>query len=237
MGTLHEIYQLKPRVITQSAILIIKKDMETSFLEKFPPNKSEEVNEWGIFSNTFVKKSNDGKVERHAMYACDRIIDFKAPGIYLTIQSGSKYGFNDGFIQGVKSIAPYLENTLFYVIWDRLISRFEIKNGVFSLQEAKNFNDWDYSFDKYLISNYIKFPQFIADFFVDQIVEMKLHYDDMIKEGDDPGILYETEEYEELLNKIRTYKKNISIEKMKNIESWLKEKLILQRIWEDQEYS
>lgn len=237
MGTLHEVYQLKPRVIANGAVLIVKKDMEKSFLEKFSTNRQKGEDEWAVFSNTFVKKSNDGKVERYALYVSDRLIDFKNPGVYLTIQSYSKYGYNNDFIEGVKNISPYLENTLFYVIWDHLISRFEIENGVFNLQEAKNFNEWDYRFDTYLVSNYSKFPQFIADFHVDEIVEMKLSYDEALKEGGDLGILYETEEYEESLNRIRAYKKYIPIEIMKDLDNWLKERIILQRIWEDQYYS
>lgn len=236
MGTLHKVYQLKPKVIVDGAILLVKKDKEKSFLEKFPSSKPKEEDEWSIFSNTFVKRSNDGKVQRYAIYGSDRVIDFKESGIYLSIQSGSKYGFGNDFIEGIKNISPYLENTLFYVIYDHLISRFEIENGVLTLNSAKNFDEWNYRFEEYLACNYIQSPQTLADFYVDQIIESMMHQDEMIKKGNDPGSYFEIEEYEELLGKIWTYEKYIPLEIMKKLEPWLKERIIFQKIWDDEHY-
>ncbi|NOQ74224.1 MAG: hypothetical protein GQ574_19605 [Crocinitomix sp.] len=171
MGTLHIVYQLKPKVISKAAILCVRKEMQSAFLEKFRPNKSKDKNEWGIFSNTAGIISNDGKVERYSMYSTDRIIDFKVSGVYISIQSGSKYGFGEDFVTLIENFSPYLENTLFFVTWDYIIRRFEIKDGEFSFQLTKDFDQWDYSSDEYVDSNYIQSPQIIADFYVDRIIE------------------------------------------------------------------
>lgn len=74
MGTLNEVYQLKPIALSASAILKIKKSFEDSFLESFNL-KNADIKERGIFSDTFLYISDDGKVERLAIYSTDRIID------------------------------------------------------------------------------------------------------------------------------------------------------------------
>lgn len=45
-----------------------------------------------FFDNTFGVISNDGIIERFAMYYEDKVIDFKTPGIYIRIQGQSKSG-------------------------------------------------------------------------------------------------------------------------------------------------
>lgn len=236
MGTLNEVYQLRPIVLCASAILKIKKDSEDSFLKSlnlinpFPKEK-------GIFSDTFLYVSDDGKVNRLAIYSPERIIDFKEPGIYLSIQSDGKWGFNDEFINGIESAAPFLEDTLFFIIYDKQISRFEILNGKLHLEVTHDFYKWDYAFDKYIISNYNDFPQMIANYYIDVVIELKLFLEDLAANGEDPGIYYESEEYEDLLVKISRFSEFISTEELQNITNWLKEKIAFQKKWEDEYYS
>lgn len=235
MGTLNEVYQLKPIALSASAILKVKKNCEDSFMKQFDFREfGEEVK--GLFSDMFVCKSNDGNVERLAIYSPNRTINFKESGIYLSIQSNGKWGFCDAFEKGIEDIAPFLEDSLFFIIYDVRISRYEVLSGKLRIEVTNDFDKWDYRFDQYVLSNYQESPQVIADFYVDQIVEMKLHYDEMIKDDEDPGRCYEEEEYEELLIKIRACKKNIPNQEMKNLENWLEERIIQQKAWDDQYY-
>lgn len=48
MGELHNVEQLKPKVITGGAILQVKKEKEEEFLEKYS-NERTHTGEWGIF--------------------------------------------------------------------------------------------------------------------------------------------------------------------------------------------
>ena len=235
MGTLNEVYQLKPLALSASAILKIKTNCEDSFLDFFNL-RHVLTKEKGIFSDTFLCISDDGKVKRLAIYSPDRIIDFKEPGIYLSIQSDGKWGFNDAFVKGIESAAPFLEDALFFVIYDQRISRFEILNGKLHIEATNDFDKWDYTFDKYILSNYKDSPQMIADYYIDQVVELKLHLEDLVANDDDPGIYYELEEYEDLLGKIVRFSEYITPEELKNIKDWLKEKITFQKDWEVQYY-
>lgn len=235
MGNLHEVYQLKPIALSASAILKIKKSFEDSFLKSFNL-KNTDIMETGIFSDTFLYISNDGKVERLAIYSTDRIIDFKEPGIYLSIQSNCKWGLSDPFIKGIESVAPFIEDTLFFVIYDERISRFEILNGKLNIEETNDFDKWDYRFDKYIVSNFSDSPQMIADYYIDQVIELKLSLENLIANDDDPGIYYEVEEYEDLLNKIVRYSEYISTDEFNSIKDWLNEKIVFQKDWENQDY-
>lgn len=235
MGTLNEVYQLKPIALSASAILKIKKSFEDSFLESFNL-KNADIKERGIFSDTFLYISDDGKVERLAIYSTDRIIDFRKPGIYLSIQSDAKWGFNDPFIKGIESAAPFIEDTLFFVIYDESISRFEILNGKLQIEVTNDFDKWDYRFDKYILSNFSDSPQMIADYYTDQVIELKLSLEDMIANDDDPGIYYEVEEYEDLLNKIVEYSEYIPTDELNTIKDWLKEKIVFQKDRENKYY-
>ncbi len=235
MGTLNEVYQLKPRALSASAILKIKKNCEDSFLKSFKLENTL-TEEKGIFSDTFLYVSKDGKVERLAIYSPERTIDFKEPGIYLSIQSDGKWGFNDAFIEGIESAATFLEDSLFFVIYDKQMSRFEIENGKLHLEVTHNFDTWEYAFDNYLVSNYGESPQMIADYYTDKVIELKLFLEELVANDDDPGTYFELEEYEDLLSTILSFGEYIPGEELKSIQDWLKEKIVFQKDWEDQHY-
>lgn len=235
MGTLNEVYQLKPIALSASAILKIKKSFEDSFLKSFNL-KNTDIMETGIFSDTFLYISDDGKVERLAIYSPERIIDFKEPGIYLSIRSDGKWGFTNAFIKGIENAAPFIEDTLFFVIYDERISRFEILNGKLHIEVTNDFDKWGYRFDNYVLSNFSDSPQMIADYYIDTVIELKLFFEYLIANDNDPGTYYEVEEYEDLLNKIVTYSEYISTDEFNTIKDWLNEKIVFQKDWENKYY-
>jgi hypothetical protein len=222
MGTLHKVYQLKPKVIISGAILRIKKDQENLFSEKYNVDKNLYNKRQGIFSNTGVTNSTDGKIERYAIYANEKIIDFEKSGLYISIQDGSKYGFEKDFNEFLSEMSPYLEDALFYVFWDTIIYRYEIINGKLYFESTENFANWNYSFEEYILANYFSSQQIIADFYIEETDEMILRYTERIKYDDDPKEFYEVEEYEDMLTKINHYKEYISIERFTELEYWLK---------------
>ena len=234
MGTLHEVYQLKPKALSCSAILKIRKNCEDAFLKSF--KLSNTVKEKGIFSDTFMYISDDGKVERLAIYSPERKIDFKEPGIYLSIQSDGKRGFNSEFEGGIHSAAPFLEDSLFFVIYDTQITQYEIISGELKAEVSNNLDKWDYSFDKYILSNYLDSPQIIADYYIDKAAELKIYLEDMIANNSNPGDYYEVEEYEELLDTIIRFGEYVSEKELGNIKEWFKEKIAFQKAWEDEHY-
>jgi hypothetical protein len=225
MGTLHEVYQVKPKVINSGAILPVRKDKEHLFHEKYIGSRTDCSDGYGIFSNTFVTKSDNGKIMRCAIYANERIIDFGTPGLFVAIQDGSKYGFGSDFNEFLSNLSPYLEDALFYIIWDNLISRYEITEGKLYFRTSNDFDLWNYIFEEYLIAEYTDNPQIIADFHVDITHEMIARHNERIKFGEDPREFYDPEEYEDLLHKINNYKKEISTEEFKKLEGWLKHQI------------
>lgn len=221
MGTLHQVYQLKPKVLTYGAILRVLKDQENLFLEKYMINKNLYHKGQDIFPNIFITNSNNRKVRRYALYATERIIDFEESGIYVSIQDGSKSGFYD-FEKYVNEMSPYLENALFYVIWDSIITRYEIKDRKLYCETTQNFDRWNYKFCEYITANYTSQKQLITDFYVEEINELILFHNELIGYGDNPNDYYDPEDYEDLLNKINNYKEYISLEKFTELENWLK---------------
>ncbi|RZJ69027.1 MAG: hypothetical protein EOO45_14025 [Flavobacterium sp.] len=235
MGTLHDVYQLKPNALSSSAILKIRKNCEDAFLKCI--NLGERVaKETGIFSDTFLYISDDGKVERLAVYLPERIIDFKEPGIYLSIQSNVKWGFNDGFVKGIESAAPFMEDSLFFIIYDTKIDIFEIVNGKLHIEVRDDLDKWDYSFENYMLANYADSPQIFADYYMDKVTELSLSLEDMSANDADPGTYFELEEYEELLDKIVGFSEYIPDNELKVIKEWFKEKIAFQKDWEDLYY-
>lgn len=236
MGTLNEVYQLKPITLSASAILKVKKNCEESFLKRFNLSEISSVVK-GIFSDTFVCKSADGIVERIAIYSPERMVNLQEPGIYLSIQSDGKWGFNDEFINGIKSASPFLEDSLFFVIYDTRISRFNITNGELEIEETTDFKKWDYAFDKYVLYHYNHTPQLIADYYRDEIIELKLILEKLTENDGEPRSYNELEDYEELLKKIISYSEYIPTKELIQTKNWLQEQITLQKDWEDQFYS
>lgn len=222
MGTLHEVYQLQPKVITDGAILPLKKNARDFFLKNYPKKNDS----WWLFSNTFAIDSPDGKVQRIAMYSGDRVIDFCEPSIYIAIQSGSKYGFCDTFEQHLKRLSPLLEDALFYVIWDNLMTKFEIRDDALTIHKAKNFNHWNYNFIEYLKDAYKQYPQILAQYYVDEIIELQIFYEDLLTHNDNVHDCFDEEDCEAYLSKIKYAKKYLFSEKTIELENWLKKKLV-----------
>lgn len=229
MGTLHEVYQLQPKVITSGAILPVKKHARAVFLEQHPKkhiiDQPKTHDMWGIFANIFAIDTPDGKVQRVALYAENRIIDCHHAGIYLAIQCGSKYGFDDDFTKTLHTLAPLLEDALFYVVWDYLITRYDIKNGVLKTHQSDNFSAWNYDFTEYVKATYAQHPQMLANFYMDEIIEFQLLHDDLAKHGDDAYDYFDAEDYEEQLAKILLIKKHLGSEKAIGLDKWLTDRL------------
>lgn len=221
MGELHGVTQLKPKIILGGAILQVKKEKEKEFLDKYS-NEFTHTGNWGISENTFAIISDDGIVERYAMYYEDKVIDFKRPGIYIQIQGQSKHGPNGyNYIDFMSNLSFYLEDALFCVHYYDIIDQYVIKDGILNFQEKDKF---DY-FDDYLILNYASSPEIIACYYAEEINETKLRHEEMIKIDSDPKEMYDQEDYEDLLNKINNYKEYISIEKFTKLEYWLKDQI------------
>lgn len=221
MGELHGVKLLKPKIILGGAILKIKKEKEENFLKKYS-NEFTHTGEWGIFDNTFVVISNDGNVERCAMYYEYKVIDFKTPGIYIQIQGQSKSGPSRyDYVDFMSNLSPYLEDALFCVHYYDSIDQYEIKNGVLHFQNKGIF---DY-FEDYLLLNYTSSPEIIAGYYVEEINEMKLGHEEMIKMDEDPKEMYDYEDYEELLDKFNNYKDFLPSSESEDAVFWLKEKL------------
>lgn len=235
MGTLNEVYQLKSFVLSASAVLKVRKEKEHAFMKAFDITEVG-PNITGLFSDTFVSKSTDGKVERMAIYAAERFLPVRDGDIYLSIQSDGKWGFNDAFTNGIERAAPFLEDALFFVIYDIRITRFTIENGILSIDETTNFDEWDHQFDQYVLSHYMDFPVIITEYFLDEVVELKMHLEELAAEGGNPRSFYEWEDFEEFLNKLISYRSYLPMEKVEPMEAWLREQIVLQKAWDDAYY-
>lgn len=217
MGDLHGVTQLKPRIILGGAILKIKKEQEEAFLEKYPIGVTS-LGEMGIFDHTFMTISDNGIVERYAMYYDHKVIDFKNPGIYIQVRGQSKHGPNRyDYIGFMSNLSTYLEDALFYVHYCDDIDQYEIKDGVLYFKDKGKF----YEFDDYLIVDYDSSPEIIADFYTEKTNELIL-FNNELMENENINDYYDQEDFEDLLNKIRNHKEYISIEKFKELEDWLK---------------
>ncbi|KQT23806.1 hypothetical protein ASG22_07190 [Chryseobacterium sp. Leaf405] len=221
MGELHGVTQLKPRVILGGAILQVKKEKEKEFLEKYADERIH-TSEWGIFNNTFAVISDDGILERCAMYYEDKIINFKKPGIYIQIQGQSKSGpGGNDYIDFMSNLSIYLEDALFCVYYFDNIDEYEIKEGVLNYQYKGKFH----YFEDYLLSDYASSPKIIADYYAEEIYEFQLRYEELIRMEDDPKERYDSEDYEELLDKLNNYKDFLPVDKAEECVSWLKEQV------------
>lgn len=223
MGTLHSVYQLKPTVINYGAVLRVRKDKEMLFSKKYGVDQTNTIgNELKIFENTFVTNASDGKVLKFGLYIEDTITDFKEPGIYIHLQNGRKYGYDTDFDTFLKTIAPYLEDALCYVIWDNIINRYEITNGALSFKSTPDFDRWHYDFGTYLEENYADSKPLLADFYIEKIKDLKLYHIQMIKNDDDPKEFYDRDEYEALLDSLSNYSSIIAPEEFNDLKDWLK---------------
>ncbi|MFZ4930385.1 hypothetical protein [Chryseobacterium sp. Mn2064] len=225
MGNIYHVYQLKPKVVYTGAFLRVRKDKEIIFSEKYPliNQVHQKTSVLGIFENTFIMNSHDGKVRKDEYVGKDTIIDFEKPGIYVSIHSGSKYGFGRDFNEFLSIMSLYLEDALFYVTQDATISRYEIINGELHYNSNNDFGRWNYFIEEYVADTYSSSKQLVAELYVEETYEMIRRYDRHIEDGEDPeDFFYEAEDYKDLLNKITNYKSHIETEEFKKLEDWLK---------------
>jgi len=229
MGALRGVYQLKPQAIEGAAFLRIRSDQEEAFTEKYLLEEFKKQDGfYYLFENVVAQSSENGKLLKFGMIQEDRIIDLKKPGIYLLLQSMNKRGFDFDFNEMLNEWAPYLEDQLFYVLFDtgdKWIARFEITNGKLHFRETDEMAKWNYDFSVYLEANYASDKQLLADFFTDKMLDLKTQLDDMILHDNDPDEYYELEEYEEFLEKLEQYTATNQNEYAPEMIAWLKDKI------------
>jgi len=237
MGALRGVYQLKPQAIYGAAFLRIRDDQEQAFTEKYLLEEFKKQDGfYYLFENVVAQLSEDGKVLKFGMYQADRIIDLKKPGVYLLLQSMNKYGYDSDFNELLIEWAPYLEDQLFYVLFDTAdewIARFEIKKGELHFRQTKEMAQWNYDFSVYLAVNYASEKQLLADFFTDKTMDLKTEAEEMLKVEDNLDDYYEREEYEEFLEKLERYTAINQNEYAPEMIAWLKEKIANYTPFED----
>lgn len=225
MGTLHEVRQLKPRSISGGAFLRVKPEKSTAFVNQFDTYVRTHFSVPLFSSNMDLQISEDGKVLKHGMNQTDRMIDLGTPGTYVLIQSGSKYGFENEFTTCLNHFSEYFEDNLFYVLYDSVINRFEIKNGALIHSERNDFVNWNYEFDGYVEATYADQEALVTDYFTDKMCSLKVIGDEMMERDCDLDEYYECEEYKEFLEKLERYTETNQNENASAMIAWLKDKI------------
>lgn len=215
MGTLNLVQQLKPHVSSHGAILKVKDECA----EVFANNKELNIAGSNTISSVF---SADGTVGKSGMYQADTSVDFGKSGWYILISSGSKW-FDDRFENWIKMVAPYLEDALFFLTNDshEFVNRYEIKNGVLKHELTEENILKQYHFDRYVLEKFQSEPQLIADYFTDEVAEIKA----LMEEDADMYQYWDEEEFGEYLEKLEPWIQYCSTEKGKEMMDWLKEKI------------
>lgn len=229
MGTLNEIHQLKPRVSSNGAILKVKDEFKAVFEHNLELNISSS-------NDMVIEYSANGKVVKSGMYQTDTLVDFDRSGYYILIRSGSKW-FDTRFDDWIIAAAPLLEDALFFRAYDTnaRLERYEIKNGILDFRSTNEPVLEHAHFDTYVLENYQSEPQLIADYYIDEIADIKLKKEEMIREGENPDEWYDKEDLEEYLEKLEPHRNAISSREGKEILAWL-EALIASDHWNDIEY-
>lgn len=229
MGALRGVYQLKPQPIHGAAFLRIRDNREQAFSEKYLlETDSGKGGCYNLFENVVAQVSEDGKVLKFGMIQEERILDLQKPGIYLLIQSMNKRGFHSDFVEKMQEWAAFLEDQLFYVTYDTYddsLLRFELKNGELHFRQTEEMKQWNYDFRVYLEVNYASDKQLLADYFTDEMVDLKVACEDMVLYGSDPDDYFEKEEYEEFLEKLERYTETNQNERAPELITWLKDKI------------
>jgi hypothetical protein len=168
MGTLNLVQQLKPHVSSNGAILKVKDE----HAEVFVGNKELNISS---SNDIVIEYSSNGKVEKSGMYQADTVVDFGRSGYYILIRSGSKW-FDTRFDDWIKKVAPLLEDALFFLTNDCYpsVNRYEILNGVLDYQYTAEepILRTDH-FDSYVLEKYQSEPHLIADYYIDEIADIK----------------------------------------------------------------
>ena len=226
MGTLNEVYQLKPLPVYGAAFLRVKTKHEKPFSEKYLSEKPKTyAGHLAIMENVVGEISSDGKVLKFGQYQEDRIIDLQKPGIYLHIQSMNKHGFGDDFEELIREYAPYLEDQLFFVVWDDYIQHFDIQSGKLNYKYSRDMSEYDFKFENYILAHYPAEPQFYIGYMTDFLADLKVEADYMLQTGGDLDDYYEPEEYQEYLEKMQRFPEMEQTEEEVELIDWLKEKI------------
>lgn len=239
MGALRGVYQLKPQAVYEAAFLRVRSDLEQGFSENYLLEAcKKEDGHYYLFENVVAQVSKNGRVLKFGMIQADRILERKDPGIYLLIQSMNKRGLNSDFREWLRECAHYLDDQLFYVLFDtadEYLARYEIKNGELHFRETYEMQIWKYDFGVYIEANYASDKQLLADFFTDKMMNLKTEIDDMLCYGSDPDDYYEREEYEEFLEKLERYTTGNPTKNAPEMIHWLKGKIANYESKENQE--
>ena len=142
MGTLHGVYQLKPKVIHGAAFLKVRSAAELAFPAIYD-SAIAQVSSGGPWPHNTQLQSPDPCLHKHGLNQNDRNITGFADGLYVFVQGGSKHGFEREFVQLLEGLAVHLEDALFCVVWDCHLQEFQLTEGeLLHVSRADYAHDW-----------------------------------------------------------------------------------------------
>jgi hypothetical protein len=225
MGTLHNVYQLKPRATYGGAFLKVKAEKADTFMHELEAYINTHFTDSWNPSNMDLQVSEDGNVLIHGMNQEDRTVDLQHPGTYVLIQSGNKHGFNSDFTACLNQFSDRFEDSLFYIVWDDDMQSFEIRDGHLQVGQFRNMKQWNYRFEEYLQEQYASDPQLLTDSFVDYLLDLKATADNMPQYDSNLDEYFDREEYEEMLEKLERYTETTKSEYAPEMIAWLKDRI------------
>jgi hypothetical protein len=224
MGELHEIWHIKPIVLYGEAFIkIIDSTLEE--FRKFYTHQITTRFSSEVFPHNTVLQTSNGKLKLSGRYQINRSVNGKKGSLYLCVQSGNKYGFEQNFSDFLAESSRYCEDSVFFVIYTDSIRKYEIKNGTLHVRYITTYREWDYDFIRFMESEYKHDTTLLKDLYVEKVTYLRLLYDDSITGNDDPGIYLDRGDYSEHLSLIEKAEAIGPDDETESLKAWLLERI------------
>lgn len=192
MGTLHEVYQIKPRVLNGGALLKVQlseRSNQIEIEEQFIKDYFEEL----PLSNLVFQRANP-HLKVFGIYQEDRMIENPDSGDYFLVQSGSKYGFGQDFEDFLSKYAKDLQDAFFYVGYGDWIYSYEIKGDKFLMNQTALGTR---TFIEYILDSCQNQKELLSDLYFEELLTVYDYCKELKTEGYTLDWYYDNEDYEQ----------------------------------------
>ncbi len=191
MGTLHGVYQLKPKVIHGAAFLKVCQAAEPAFPTIYERAIAQISNGEPWPHNTLLQRPSPHLL-KHGPNQNERSITGFVDGLYVFVQGGSKHGFEREFVQLMEVLAVHLEDALFCVVWDHFLQEFHIAES--KLLYCKR-TDYGHDWVAYCEAHYGDDQSLLPAVYLEEVGELKRSYEGLVEMGEEVDEWFDREDW------------------------------------------
>ena len=178
MGTLHNVTQIRPFILSEDgAFLPISPDCESELLSKLNENASASHLDRVPVE---IQQARDG-LSIHGMNTIPREFSVTEQGSYLYLRAGERWGYGPELSKFLELVSKLLDDFHFFILWNgKYVDEYQQSNSQLELNLSQNLTTNDY--DDFFVDRFKSEPVVLHSYLLDTGLWAKRSYEHNVAE-------------------------------------------------------